>query len=497
MIFNRYKIKKLYFCPVKFLEHTMSGIVEFLSSWQNIAYLVYIALIAGAVIVVISENRSPIKTIAWLLVLIFIPLFGLIIYYFFGQDTRRMRQLSEKKSQEIKGLSFKNLTPNRNVKILPEYANLINLLKNSNFSPVLQGSKIEIITEGARMSEILLDDLQKAKHHIHIEFFIFKNDKTGKIVKDMLMKKASEGVEVRFIYDKVANWLVPKKFYNEMKKSGVKIASLMDARFVKLGEKLNYRNHRKVIVIDGITSYIGGMNISNNYFINPNWRDTHLRIQGQGALGLQACFLIDWYSSGEPFLDDETYFPATIDYTQNLMQIVTGGPYSLYHNLLQATINIIIGAKKYIYMQTPYFLPNESLFQALQMAALTGIDVRLMVSQKSDSSYVDPASRSYYADLLETGMKIYELQGKFLHAKTLVTDDMLSVIGSANLDFRSFETNFEINCYSYDPIIARRNKEIFLKDMEYSKEIHYEEWIKRPKWKKFFESIMRLFAPLM
>jgi len=408
-----------------------------------------------------------------------------------------MRQHSEKKYQKIKDLSFKNLTPNRNVKILPEYSNLINLLKNSNLSPVLQGSKVEIITEGVRMFEVLLDDLQNAKHHIHIEFFIFKNDRTGKIVKEMLMKKASEGVEVRFIYDKVANWLVPNKFYNEMKKSGVKISSLMDAKFVKLGEKLNYRNHRKVIVIDGITSYIGGMNISNNYFTNPNWRDTHLRIQGQGALGLQACFLIDWYSSGEPFLDDKNYFPETKEYTQNLMQIATGGPYSLFHNLLHATINIIIGAKKYIYMQTPYFLPNESLFQALQLAALSGIDVRLMVSQKSDSSYVDPASRSYFADLLEAGMKIYELKDKFIHAKTLVTDDMLSVIGSANLDFRSFETNFEINCYLYDPNIARHNKEIFLQDMKQCREIRYEEWIKRPKWKKFFESVMRIFAPLM
>jgi cardiolipin synthase len=282
-----------------------------------------------------------------------------------------------------------------------------------------------------------------------------------------------------------------------MKKKGVKITSLMDAKFVKLGEKLNHRNHRKVIVIDGITSYIGGMNISNNYFINPNWRDTHLRVQGQGALGLQACFLIDWYSSGEPLLDDKNYFPEAKDYTQNLMQIATGGPYSLYHNLLLATVNIIIGAKKYIYMQTPYFLPTESLFQALQTAALNGIDVRLMVSGKSDSSYVDPASRSYYTDLLEAGMKIYELQGKFIHAKTLVTDDMLSVIGSANLDFRSFETNFEINCYLYDPFIAKKNKEIFLQDMELCKEIHFDEWIKRPKWKKFFESVMRLFAPLM
>ncbi|GHT27818.1 cardiolipin synthase [Bacteroidia bacterium] len=475
----------------------MLGIFDFFSSQNVIVYLIYVLLIAGTVIVVISENRSPIKTIAWLLVLIFVPIFGLIVYYIFGQDTRRMRHISERKYEQIRGLSFKNLTYNRNIKILPEYANLINLLRNSNLSPVLQGSKVEIITEGTRMFEALLDDMEKAKHHIHIEFFIFKNDQTGKIVKEMLMKKAAQGVEVRFLYDNVANWAVPNKFYGEMKASGVQITSMLKAHFLKFADRLNYRNHRKVVVIDGVTAYMGGMNISNNYCINPNWRDTHLRIQGQGALGLQACFLIDWYSSGKPFLDDIKYFPEAKDYTQNLMQIATGGAYSIYHSLLQATVNIIIGAKKYIYLQTPYFLPTESLYQALQMAALSGIDVRLMVAHKSDSAYVDPAAHSYYQDLLEAGMKIYELQNKVMHAKTLVADDMISAIGSANLDFRSFETNFEINCYLYDPHIARRNKEIFFQDMENCKEVFYEDWIKRSKWKKFCDSVMRLFAPLM
>jgi cardiolipin synthase len=477
----------------------MQTILNFFSSFNisTIVYVIYIVLIAGTVIVVISENRMPVKSIAWLVVLIFVPIAGLVIYYFFGQDTRRMRHISEIKYKEIKNLSFKSLIYNRNIKILPEYANLINLLTNSNFSPVLQGSKIEIITEGHKMLDAMLSDISKAKHHIHIEFFIFKNDNTGKQVKEMLMKKAAEGVEVRFIYDNVANWLIPKKYYQEMEKSGVQITSLMKVRFPKFAKRVNYRNHRKVVVIDGATAYMGGMNISDNYTINPNWRDTHLRIKGQGVLGLQASFLIDWYSSGEDWLDDENYFPEVKIYTDNLMQIATGGPYSLYHNLLQATVNIIIGAKKYIYMQTPYFLPSEPLLQALQMASLSGIDVRLMVSRKSDSVYVDPAAHSYYADLLEAGMKIYELENKFIHAKTMVADDMLSVIGSANLDFRSFETNFEINGYIYDPHIAQQNKEIFFRDMKECREVLLEDWMKRPKWKMFFDSSVRLFAPLM
>lgn len=462
-----------------------------------IIYAIYIILIAGTVLVVISENRNPIRTMAWMLVLIFIPILGFLLYSLFGQDTRRMRHISEKKYKTIKELSFKGLVSNRNIKILPEYANLVKMLENSNLSPVLQGSKVEVITEGKRMFDALLEDMSKAKHHIHIEFFIFNNDQTGKVVKEMMMKKASEGIEVRFIYDNIANWMVPGWFYHEMKKSGVQVTSLMKPRFPKVANKINYRNHRKVVVIDGTTAYMGGMNIANDYSINPHWRDTHLRIKGQGALGLQASFLIDWYSSGEEFLDDHKYFPPAKSYTQNLMQIAMGGPYSLYHNLLQATVNVIIGAKRYIYLQTPYFLPNDVLFQALQMACLSGVDVRLMVSEKSDSRYVDPAAHSYYEDLLEAGMRIFEMQGKFVHAKTLVADDMISVIGSANLDFRSFETNFEINCYVYDPYIARQNKEIFFTDMEECREVKLEDWIKRPRWKRMLESFMRLFAPLM
>lgn len=468
-----------------------------LGTLDLVLYLIYVLLIAGSVLVVISENRNPIRTLAWMLVLIFIPIIGFILYYLFGQDTRRMRQISEKKYQTIKALSFKNLVPSRNIKIIPEYANLVKMLQNSNLSPLLQGSKVEVITEGRRMFEAMLDDMRKAKHHIHIEFFIFNNDQTGKVVKEMLMKKASEGIEVRFIYDNIANWMVPRFFYHEMKKSGVQVTSLMKARFPKVANKINYRNHRKVVVIDGKVAYMGGMNVANRYSVDPHWRDTHLRILGQGALGLQASFLIDWYSAGETFLDEKKYFPEAKNYTQNLMQVATGGPYSLYHNLLQATVNVIIGAKQYIYLQTPYFLPNDVLFQALQMACLSGVDVRLMVSKKSDSSYVDPAAHSYYRDLLEAGMRIFELKDKFLHAKTLVADDMISVIGSANLDFRSFETNFEINCYIYDPSLAKTNKEIFFRDMEECEEVQLDEWIKRPRWKKMLESFMRLFAPLM
>lgn len=465
--------------------------------FHYIGYILFAVLVVGTILVVITENRNPIKTISWLLVLTFLPVVGLILFYFFGQDTRKMKKMSIKYYRKIKDLSFRDLVPDFNLELSPDYINLIKLLRRSNYSPLLQGTKLKVMTSGEEVFSSMLEDMDKAKHHIHVEFFIFYNDDTGKRVKEMLMKKALEGVEVRFIYDNVANWFIPGKFYKEMKTAGVEVTSFMKVKFASLRSRINYRNHRKLVIIDGHVGYTGGMNVSDDYTINPKWRDTHMRMEGQGALGLQASFLIDWYSSGEELTDPPKYFPTQPVYNSNLLQIVNDGPDRTYRTIQQSFNHIITTADRYVYIQTPYFLPTDSLFQALESAALSGVDIRLMVSKRSDSPYVDPAARSYYEDLLKSGMRIYEHQEKFIHAKSLVSDDMISVLGSANMDFRSIETNFEINTYIYDPELALRNREIFFEDLKGCKEIHYDEWVKRPKYKHFIESVMRLFAPLM
>jgi cardiolipin synthase len=473
-------------------------LIDHISILQTIGYGIYLLLIVGTVLLVLTRNQNPVKTLAWLIVLIFVPALGLIFYYFLGQDTRKQRTVTKRYYDKIKGLNFNDLLQDEPVEIEPDYANLACLLKSNNHSPVLYGSRVDIITSGQQMFESLIRDMEDAKHHIHIEFFIFNDDETGQLIKNILMRKALEGLKVRFIYDNVANWKVSRKFYYEMQEAGVQVASLMETRFPLVqSSKINYRNHRKIVVIDGKTGYTGGMNVSDNYSINPLWEDRHLRIEGMGVLGLQAHFMVDWYSSGKPLTNTAGYFPPALTYTQNRMQIVTSGPYSEYSNLLQATISIVLSVKKYLYLQTPYFLPTDTLFEALQIACLSGVDIRLMVSQRSDSPYIDPAAHSYYEDLLKAGMKIYELRDRFIHAKTLVADDYISVIGSCNLDFRSFETNFEINCYMYDPQLAAQNRDIFLNSLKHCEEIHYSKWIKRSHWKRLLESVMRLFAPLM
>ncbi len=472
-----------------------------MSTFQLILSIIYGLTVIGTIVVVISENRNPIRTLTWVLVLIFAPAVGIVLFYFFGQDNRKQRHSYENYYRYSQNVSFKALIDqikDNKSKIPEKYSTLVNLLERSDNSWLLHGSEVKIFTDGKAKFDALIEDLEAAHHHIHIEYFLFNNDEAGQKIKEILMRKAAEGIEVRFLYENVANISVPSRFYYEMRKTGVVVEPFMKIRFPRFKSRINYRNHRKVVVIDGEIGYIGGMNVGNEY-LSENWRDTHLRIKGQGVYGLQTNFLMDWYSTGETHVDDlKPYFKAEPKiYSENLLQISSGGPSSIFPNILLSTVQAVICSHDYVYIQTPYFLPPEPLFQALQSAALSGVDVRLMVSKRSDSPYVDPAARSYYKHLLAAGMRIFEHETKFIHAKTIVSDDYLSVIGSVNMDFRSFESSFEINSYLYDENLAKENKAIFLKDMEGCKEIFYDEWIKRPSWKRAIESFMRLFSPLL
>ena len=465
---------------------------------QTIITAVYAITIIGTILVVITEKRNPIRTLAWVLVLVFVPAVGILFFYFFGQDNRKKKSISS----HYKEMGDKSYTENdaeeiRGIQPAYDMFKLVSLLERNNDASLFRGSEVEVITDGGRKLELLLRDIEEARYHIHMQYFLFANDDTGRKVKDALMKKASEGVEVRFLYDNVANIKVPSKFYNGMRSSGVRVIPFMNVSLPWFKSRMNYRNHRKIVVIDGCIGYVGGMNIGNNYALNPSWRDTHLRITGKGVYGLQHSFLADWYTSNDERLPEGLYFPSCEEKTDNLLQIATSGPNTAWANMLQAAINITVTAHHYLYIQTPYFLPTDSLFEALQTAALSGVDVRLMVSRKSDSPYIDPAANSYYSDLLRAGMRIFEHPTKFIHAKTMVSDDFISVIGSANMDFRSFESNFEINCYLYDLALAQQNKQIFLTDMAECDEVLLEDWEQRSWWRRVKESVMRLFGPLL
>ena len=466
----------------------------------RITEIVYLITVLGVIVVIISENRNPIKTITWIMVLIFLPVVGFVIYIVFGQDYTKRRFMSKRMYSKIKTRPLAEIDSSELVHYPSKYIDLIKLLRNSNQAHLLYGSSVEYFITGRDKFQALFHDIDKATDHIHIEYYVWDDDVIGNQLKDLLIRKSAEGVKIRVIVDAVGSWRVKNSFYEQLRSAGIEVEEFMKVRFPMFTSHVNYRNHRKVVVIDGQVGYIGGMNVADRYINGPswgNWRDTHIRIEGKGVQGLQSIFLIDWYLVSKSLITARKYFPSLESYGDNLMQIVSSGPYSPAREIMQGFMQAIFGAQSYIYIQTPYFIPPESLSDALIAASVRGVDVRLMVPRRSDTLLVQLASRSYFKKLLRAGISIYFYEPGFLHSKLMVIDDSLTLMGSANFDIRSFEQNLEVMAFIYNEATAIRGKEIFVEDQNNSTAIVLREWIKRPVWMRFKESFIRLFTPLL
>ena len=434
------------------------------------------------------------------MVLIFLPVVGFVIYIVFGQDYTKRRFMSKRMYSKIKTRPLAEIDSSELVHYPSKYIDLIKLLRNSNQAHLLYGSSVEYFITGRDKFQALFRDIDKATDHIHIEYYVWDDDVIGNQLKDLLIRKSAEGVKIRVIVDAVGSWRVKNSFYEQLRSAGIEVEEFMKVRFPMFTSHVNYRNHRKVVVIDGQVGYIGGMNVADRYINGPswgNWRDTHIRIEGKGVQGLQSIFLIDWYSVSKSLITARKYFPSLESYGDNLMQIVSSGPYSPAREIMQGFMQAIFGAQSYIYIQTPYFIPPESLSDALIAASVRGVDVRLMVPRRSDTLLVQLASRSYFKKLLRAGISIYFYEPGFLHSKLMVIDDSLTLMGSANFDIRSFEQNLEVMAFIYNEATAIRGKEIFVEDQNNSTAIVLREWIKRPVWMRFKESFIRLFTPLL
>lgn len=462
--------------------------------------IVYFGAIIGTIIIVILDNRNPVKTMAWILVLMFLPIVGLVFYFFFGRSQRRERIIGKKSyGRLLKKPMAEYLAQDPSV--LPgEYDRLIKLFQHTNQALPFEGNRVEVFTEGYSKLQALLRELQKAQRHIHMEYYIFEDDSIGRLVRDVLIEKARAGVEVRVIYDDVGCWHVPNVFFEEMRGAGIEVRSFLKVRFPLFTSRVNYRNHRKIVVIDGVVGFVGGMNLAERYmrgFFWGIWRDTHIMLQGKAVHGLQSAFLLDWYFVDRTLITASQYFPKIDSYGDSLVQIVTSEPVGPWKEIMQGLTMAISGAKRYFYMQTPYFLPTEQILAAMQTAALSGVDVRLMLPEHADNRITHLGSRSYLADVLQAGVKVYFYKKGFLHSKLMVSDDMLSTVGSTNLDFRSFEHNFEVNAFMYDMETALQMKEIFMLDQRESTQVFLKNWVKRPWPQKALESVVRLLAPLL
>lgn len=451
------------------------------------------------------DNRQPAKTIAWVLVLLFVPVVGIVLYIFFGQNTRKMKLISGRSLDQLSKRSMLEFVEQRNLRMPEYFSSLVRLFTNQSMSLPFKDNAVEFYTDGYQLFPALLQAIKGATNHIHLDTYIFADDPLGRLVSDALIAKAREGVEVRLIYDDVGCWRVPERFFDRMRQAGVKVRSFMPVRFPAFTSKVNYRNHRKVCVIDGTQGFIGGMNIALRYVKGLHggtlpWRDTHMRLRGSVVYALQRAFLVDWYFVDRTLINDHRYYPPMPWHISNdsLAQVVTSSPIAQWPDIMQGYVRILLEAKRYVYMETPYFLPTEPVMFAMRTAALAGVDVRLLIPRRSDAWLIQLASMSYVTETLEAGVKVRLYEKGFNHSKLLVADDQISTCGSTNIDFRSFENNFEANVFFYDRQTALRIKDIYMRDEDCSinfseaRELHH-----RPYMHRFVESLLRLLSPLL
>lgn len=491
----------------------IQNIWNLISNLEPLLYLIfnifYVVAIIVVIILVITDDKSPTRTLSWVMVLVFVPVLGIFLYIIFGQNFRKQKIFSRKgleDFQQIEKLSFEQLKSLDRPEILQYKAvykklHIMRLLLNNSKSIISQNNCIDILNNGAEKFSQLIAAIAGAKHHIHLEYYIFENDNIGNQIIDLLIEKSRLGVEVRLIVDHVGSWHLKKSYIKRLKEAGAMVQVFMPVVFPFFTSKINYRNHRKIVVIDGAIGFVGGINVADKYIYGTkklgNWRDTHLKITGNAVHSLQTVFLTDWFFLTHKLPHDNVYFPDNENKGNAIVQIVASGPDSRWAGIMQTYFMAIATARKNIYITTPYLLPNSSILTALKTAALSGVDVRLLIPRKSDSKVVYYASLSYVKRLISAGIKIYLYNQGFVHSKLMMVDGIMSSVGSANLDYRSFSLNFEVNALIYNEQTTEQLTNSFFKDLDDSTLITNELWDKRTRIQKLKSNIARLFAPLL
>jgi cardiolipin synthase A/B len=487
----------------------MTILYDIWKAMPSLVTILYFLTVVFIAFLIILENRNPVKTISWILVLVLLPFAGIVIYLFFGQEYRKTKMYSRKGLKDLERL--RNLTmeqldnlPDNHLKLSEQLytkKRLMNLMLSNSNAILTNNNEIQILQNGEETFPEIFRTIENARHHVHLEYYIIEDDRIGNYLRELLISKATEGVEVRLIFDDVGSWQLKKKFIRSMSDAGVKVDCFMKVRFPMLTSRVNYRNHRKILVVDGETAFVGGLNFADRYQdgvpgIGP-WRDTHLKVTGGGATALQIIFMADWYFVSKEILKGSEYFKPFESGNGKLVQMTSSGPDSDWESISQAYFSAIATANDYVYISTPYLMPTGDIVTALKTSALGGVDVRIIVPGLSDAITPKWGTNSYLEELIESGVKVYFYKGGFTHSKVIIADGIFSSVGTANLDFRSLETNFEVNAMIYDQEIAGILAVQFLEDQKKSEQVILEEWQKRPRINKIKESFARILSPML
>ncbi|NLI88828.1 MAG: cardiolipin synthase [Epulopiscium sp.] len=482
---------------------------------SKIIELIYILNIFLAIYVVFRERKNPTSTWAWIMIMLFVPIVGFILYLFVGHDMRKRKLFTKKEEADhfyqVLDIQEQRLLEDKNKlkdSFLYDYYNIIHLHLVSHEALYTDDNDVEIFTDGLDKFNSLFDDIKNAKDYIHIQYYIIRGDDLGRKTLNLLIDKAREGVEVKLLYDGMGCLWTPKGMFEDLIDAGGKVVCFFPPFIPYINLRVNYRNHRKICVIDGCTGYIGGFNIGQEYIGQDQkmgyWRDTHLKIRGSAVKVLDLQFLLDWrFASKEDLSFSDSYISKLLSNKDKTkagntgIQIVASGPDSKWPSIRNGFMKMIDLAKESIYLQTPYFIPDDSLLESLKVAALSGIDVNIMIPNKPDHPFVYWASLSYIGELLEAGARCYTYEKGFLHAKTLIVDEKICTVGTANFDIRSFKLNFEVNAFIYDQKISKKLAASFYHDISHCKELTQEIFDQRGAIVKIKESVSRLLSPML
>lgn len=467
--------------------------------WISILLALYIVLALFIVVSILLHGAKPSKTLAWLLAIFTVPVGGIFLYLLLGRNRRKNKLLQLKKE------AFVNLTKptsNHLATLAGSYQKLMILVYKNSYFPPTKGNKLTLLKDGKTTFESIFMALEAAEKQIHLQYYIFEDGELADRLLELFKRKIVQKVKIRMIYDGIGSFSLSKSYLNQLIAIGVEVYPFLPFKFGRFLSSLNYRNHRKIIVVDGYIAFTGGINISDKYLKGDadlgNWHDMHLKLEGQAANHLDYVFAMDWYLVSQLIIEPLPLQDIVISANEGaLVQIVSGGPDDDFPSLEQAYFTMINSAEKYLYITNPYIIPGQAIMQALQTLARSGVDVRLMVSENADSKIVNWSVRSYFEPLLKAGIKIYLFPDGFLHSKIIVSDDSVSTIGTANLDDRSFEQNYEVNAIIYNQNFAKLLKEDFLTDANISRLLSYQEYVQRSHVEKLKEGFGKLFSPLL
>lgn len=471
---------------------------------------VYYAVVIVFFFRILLENKNPLKTQSYLLLMVLLPVIGMLIYLLFGVNIRRQKLYSRKGFSDQMIIQrwikeYDNLLSKSHDEVqeyLNEKAKLPFLFWRNNFSALSSNNRVWIFNNGEEKFPALLDKLQNAKNHIHLEYYIFDDDVIGNKVIDILCERAQSGVEVRMIVDALGSNNLRQKSIKKLKQSRVQYYEYHPVIFTSLANRVNYRDHRKIVVVDGNIGFVGGINVADKYINNEEsknyWRDTHCMIEGDAVYSLQILFILNWYFVSKKLIHPNfNYFPVIIKKGDSLTSIISSDPDSDNPNLMEGYFSMITTARKEILIITPYFIPNESILTALKTSAKGGVKVVLLLPAESDSVFVHSASLTYMGELLRNNIQVYMYKKGMIHSKVMIIDEELSTIGTANMDYRSFDNNAEVNAVFFDKKLAKEIKDQFLIDLDDAEKLDYILWKNRPLRIKLIGSFGRLVAPLL